>query len=74
MNRMKKVKLTYFKRSGKYYANGEYRTDPMMYYDIVTEVRRMLNGGNLPGLVDGCKEFDILVEVRNAPPHLIRCA
>jgi hypothetical protein len=71
---MKKVNLKYFKSSGKYYTSGEYRSSLKMYYDIVTEVRQMLRDGHLPGLVVGCKEFDILVEVRNAPPHLIRCA
>jgi hypothetical protein len=70
-----KVKLTYFKESGKYYSNGEYETKQQMMYDVYEEVRQMQKDGKLPGLVDGGgKEFTVLVEIPDHPcgcPQLI---
>lgn len=80
--RAMKVKLTYFKPSGKYYSDGVFETDTTPtqkqfdlginikpLYQIWEEVERMRDvTGNLPDLCDGCgKEFDILVEVPDHP-------
>jgi hypothetical protein len=65
-----KVKLTYFKESGKYYTEGSFTTKKH-FYDVIVEVRDMMAEGRLPGLVLGAKEFDVLVEIPNAPPHMI---
>lgn len=61
-----KVKLTYFKYSGKYYSNGEYDSDKEFIYQIIDEVSQKVNLGRLPGLVEGANEFIVLVEV---PDH-----
>lgn len=59
-----KVKLTYFKSTGKYYLDGEFEMDvrdcsigggeigknvPYLY-DIIKEVRKMNKNGSMPGL------------------------
>lgn len=70
-----KVKLTYFKESGKYYTDEIYETDKEMMYDVYDEVRQMQREGTLPGLVEGCgKEFTILITsegVKHDVPQLI---
>lgn len=67
------VKLIYFKESGKYYSEGEYQTEQTQFYQLVDEVRQMKRNGKLPGLVDGAREFSVLIEAE--PPldlhHLI---
>lgn len=55
------VNLQYFKKSGKYYSSGQYATDKTSYYEIIQEVRGMLQEGNLPDLVEGCSEFDVYI-------------
>ena len=55
-----KVKLQYFKASGKYYSEGEYDTS-LEDWEVYAEVKTMLRLGTLPGLRDGCVEFDVLV-------------
>lgn len=61
-----RVELTYFKRTGKYYSEGEYSTDWADLGDIWAEVRRMNSEGHLPGLVEGSVGWIILVSV---PAH-----
>ena len=46
---MKKVHLTYFKPSGKYYSEGEYTTALEYSFDIYPQVRNMKKG-EFPGL------------------------
>jgi len=64
------VKLTYFKKSGKYYTDGEYRSEKLGIDEIFAEVRKMLSQGIRPGLVN-ChpfeNEFLCLVEVPDHP-------
>jgi len=48
------IKLTYFKPSGKYYSEGEYKTDNAHVFQVIDEVKRMHTAGNLPGLGQGC--------------------
>jgi len=69
-----KVKLTYFKTSGKYYSDGEYNTTQDTMHGIWQEVRLMRTMGKLPGLVDGCSEFITSVDVpehKYNHPHII---
>lgn len=56
-----KVKLTYFKNSGKYYSDGEYNTSLENGYEIYGEVRSFQDIGILPGLSTGKWEGYILV-------------
>lgn len=48
-----KVKLTYFKPSGKYYSQGEYQSDEDHAFNVFDEVKTMQREGKLPGLVEG---------------------
>lgn len=61
-----KIKLTYFKRSGKLYSTGEYETTREHMFEIYREVAEMRARGELPDLMPGCTEFVVLVE---APDH-----
>ena len=62
-----KVKLTYFKDSGKYYSEGEFEVDdPNQMYEIFRLVRNLQQQKRLPGLVDGATFNYIYVE---APGH-----
>jgi hypothetical protein len=69
------VKLTYFKQGGKYYSDGEFSVDQsIMLTDVWGLVARMRDRGELPGLVEGATEFNILVNVPGHPhehPRLI---
>jgi hypothetical protein len=69
------VKLTYFKQGGKYYSDGEFFVDQsIMLTDVWSLVVKMRNRGELPGLVEGAVEFNILVNVPGHPhehPRLI---
>lgn len=65
-----RVRLVYFKRSGKYYTEGKFETLGYPYtmsylYDYVQKLRRR---GVLPGLACGAgKEFIILVQIVSHP-------
>jgi hypothetical protein len=70
------VKLVYFRRSGKYYTEGELHVDgSLAIFQIWDHVRALRARGRLPGLVDGAgKEFIIFVDApghRNEHPHLL---
>lgn len=62
-----RVKLTYFRPSGKYYSIAYYTTSKWVLQEIFEEVRELRRQGNLPGLVDFAREFHILVRVRKHP-------
>jgi len=55
------VKLTYFKDSGKYYSEGTYESlkEP---FEIVKEVKKMLENKVRPGLTCGKCNFYVLIE------------
>jgi hypothetical protein len=57
------VKLTYFKLTGKYYAEGEYVAQQRHVFEVVDEVREMRRRGELPGLCRGACEFIIHISV-----------
>lgn len=57
---MANIKLQYFKKSGKFYSDGEYETQLTHPHEVSDEIRQMQVDGKLPGLVDGSgKEFYI---------------
>lgn len=63
----KKVILTYFKRTGKYYSSGDYITYRDLLQDIWEEVMLMQKSHRLPGLILGSsQDFIVLV---NVPDH-----
>ena len=62
-----KVKLTYFKCSGKYYSEGEYESSREHPFEIFLEAREMLNRRKRPGLVDGENEFFVVVDLPDHP-------
>ncbi len=65
------IRLTYFKEStGKYYSCGEFFSNSL-FYDVVTEVRRFKKEGILPGLVEGTREFDVLIEC-DGVQHIVK--
>ena len=66
-----RVKLTYFTKTGKYYTEGEYESDRPDFYEIVKQVKGFLADGMLPGLVQGAREFHALIEMKDAPPHMV---
>jgi len=73
---MEKVKLSYFKQSGKWYADGEYETSipGENFWEIVEEVRGMVASGKRPGLGDcrpGQNSFHVLMEIGHGPPQMI---
>jgi len=70
---MRNVELEYYKPSGKYYSGGSYESSVLPYHDweIYAEVREMKKEKKLPGLVEGCDEFHILITGSNVVPHLI---
>jgi hypothetical protein len=69
------VKLTYFKRSGKYYSDAEYHTVHEELWDIWDEVKRFRDHGESPGLTKGTfHDFIVSVDIPDHPhnhPHLI---
>lgn len=61
-----KVKLTYFKPSGKYYACGEYETELLDLHNIFEEVAYKARFHTLPGLVPRHSDYIVLIDV---PEH-----
>ncbi|BES79973.1 hypothetical protein [Yersinia phage vB_Yru_GN1] len=69
-----KVKLTYFKRSGKYYTEGEYESEHKWLHDITDEIHKMRSEGKLPGINGAGEDFIIHVDMgdtETAVPALI---
>jgi hypothetical protein len=68
---MYQVKLTYFKPSGKYYSEGEYRTEKSELLDIWDEVKQMRDEARLPGLCRGHSPFIVSVDVPGHPTKIL---
>ncbi len=66
-----RVKLTYFKESGKYYTEGEYESSKTHAFEVYQEVYEMLNKDTCPGISGRASQFKILVQPENGPPHLV---
>jgi hypothetical protein len=62
-----KIKLSYFKASGKYYTDGEYETEHEHMWEVFDEIKQMQAEGRLPGLVPGCRAFTIFVDASAHP-------
>lgn len=62
------VKLTYFKKSGKFYGNGSYLSKKVGLWEIWEEINNMFKNQKMPGLIDGPQDFITYVEVP-AHPH-----
>ncbi len=54
-----KVKLSYFRNSGKKFGESEYNTEETKMASIVNEVRGLKTNNTLPGI----KELDVIVLV-----------
>ena len=65
------VKLTYFKKSGKYYTKGSYMSDYKLIYHICEDIRNMEKHPGLSGKwEEGFISVDIPEHCLNHP-HLI---
>jgi hypothetical protein len=69
------IKLTYFKRSGKYYSDGSYYSEKKYMWEIFDEVADMNANFLLPGLNSG-DYWDGIIHIHsdthpNAYPGLI---
>lgn len=60
-----KVKLTYFKVTGKFHTSGEYESGKPHLHEIWDEVRQMKEEGKLPETTG--KEWIVYVDV---PEHI----
>lgn len=61
---MYEIELQYFKRNGKYYTEGKYKTDKEQMHEIHDEINDMKKKNNLPGVSGG----DYIIYV-NADKH-----
>lgn len=71
---MTKVKLTYFKSSGKFYDRAEYETDKEYPWEIYQEIRNWFQFhyfSSLPGRTSQHWDGYILVEPENEVPALV---
>lgn len=68
------VKLTYFRKDGKFYASGSYCSDKDHLFEVWEEVDIMNQAGTLPGMREGARYPIISVKVPQHPhkhPHLV---
>lgn len=71
------IRLTYFKPTGKYYAEG--KLQPLRgetFWDLIARVRELHGSRRLPGLAPGHSDFIVLVETPDGlglhgTPHII---
>lgn len=66
------VKLIYFKETGEFYSQGEYKTFKKNMHDVINEVKYMKESNNLPYVNDN--NFIVYVYSEEIPypcPHLI---
>lgn len=65
-----KVRFTYFKASGKYYASGEAEYPEEPFWDFITRMRDKVRAGEaFPGM--GSWHDPILIQIQDQPPQLI---
>jgi len=61
-----KIQLQYFKKSGKYYTDGEYETEKEFMWEISDEIKEMkATRENLPGI--GGTDWIIHVDSKDHP-------
>lgn len=63
------VMLTYFKKSGKYYSEGEYVSEKEHVFEMFQEVREKVKARTLPGLILGAHDFHVLIEISESHAH-----
>lgn len=68
---MRKIKLTYFKRTGKYYTEGSYNSKKENDFEVYSEVRHMNEKGWLPELSSGRWDGYIVVEPFDGVKHIV---
>ena len=68
VDRSYKINITYFKDTGKFYAEGHYDTTKLGMDEIFDDVRGMYKKGSLPGLTPFSK-FDYMVVDSKDHPH-----
>lgn len=61
------IRITYFKKSGKYYAEGAYVTHHKEMWKVFAEISEMLRKGIRPGLVDGWDNFYVHLDCLDHP-------
>jgi len=61
------IKVTYFKQSGKFYAEGEYETSLSYMFEVFREFEEMLKKGIRPGLVNGHSNFIAVLDCEGHP-------
>jgi len=62
-----KIKINYFKPSGKYYASGHFMTQQQQMFDLFDDFKTMLAKGSRPGLVDGHSGFTAVLDCSEHP-------
>lgn len=66
------VKLTYFKKSGKYYSEGELEiADTIPVWEVYEQIRDLLKTRTLPGLIQGHSNFTVHVDIPEGVPAVI---
>lgn len=72
---MHKIKLTYFKRNGKYYSEGEYESTKEYLWEAWIEIEQMRDKRKLLGLMEGhSSNFIVSVDAvgyMHNHPHLV---
>lgn len=58
------IEITWFKREGKYYSEGEAEYDCNLFHEAIDEFKRQLKLGIRPGLINRINnDFHALVKV-----------
>jgi hypothetical protein len=69
------AKLTYFRERGKFYSEGTLPVrDDACLLEIWSQIERLRDQGDLPGLIHGAQDYHVLVTVPGHPhdhPRLI---
>lgn len=62
------IKLTYFKKSGKYYSSGALELEAETYSDVVSLLKELHQHGKLTGLSSGGKDFHVVADIGDGHP------
>lgn len=66
------ILLTYFKKSGKYYSEGQLEVpNTDRPWEIYDQVRELLKTRTLPGLIPGHSNFTVHVDIPDGVPAVI---
>lgn len=68
---MVKIKVTWYKKSGKYYAEGEFEGS-IYPFEYLKQFNEMRDVGIRPGLTSSMtQEFHALLEPKDGVPHMV---